>query len=153
MKNLAKIFLPLLALSLLFAAGCSSDSEGSSAPEYCGNYTSTQNFKNTIDGIVNTIDNESIKGMIQEFIKNGMSLTINENGTAKLMTMVDAKYTADGNTITFTEYTGNAEDETIKIIADKYFSSMLEKPFTYEGSALYGPFGENGSSIPCFTKI
>ena len=153
MKNLAKIFLPLLVLSLLFAAGCSSDSEGSSAPEYCGNYTSTDNFKNTIDGIVNTIDNEAIKGMIQNAIQNGMSLTINENGTAKLMTMVDAKYTADGNTITFTEYTGNAEDETIKTIADKYFGSMLNKPFTYEGDALNGPFGENGVSIPCFTKI
>lgn len=153
MKNLAKIFLPLLALSLLFAAGCSSDSEGSSAPEYCGNYTSTDNFKNTIDDIVSTIENEAIKRMIQNAIQNGMSLTINENGTAKLMTMVDAKYTADGNTITFTEYTGNAEDETIKTIADKYFGSMLGKPFTYEGGFLNGPFGENGSSIPCFEKI
>ena len=143
MKNLAKIFLPLLAVGLLFAAGCSSDSEGSSAPEYCGNYKSTQEFT---DYIISTLKDNENKDMITNAITGGIYLTINDNGKANLMSVVPVSYTAEGNTITFREF--NAE-ESIQAIAQG-FNSMLGVPFSYANGTLTATFG--GKSMECFKK-
>lgn len=145
MKNLAKIFLPLLALSLLFGAGCSSDSEGSSAPEYCGNYTSTQEFTNYI---ISTLDGNENKDLISDAIEEkGILLTINDNGKATLMMMVPVSYTAEGNAITFREF--NATEESIQAIANG-FNNMLNVPFTYANGTLSAAF--DGKSMECFKK-
>lgn len=146
MKNLAKIFLPLLALSLLFAAGCSSDSEGSSAPEYCGEYTATPEFLAALD----TAMGEDSLITIKE-----MGLTMHESGGFALSGLpvpISGTYTeTSANTFRF------ELDEESQALAQKagmaeIFAGILGTSFTYADGKLSAVFAEGQPAIPCFTK-
>lgn len=147
MKNLAKIFLPLLALSLLFAAGCSSDSEGSSAPEYCGEYTATPEFLAALDAAMGE----------NSFITiSKMGLTMHESGGFALSGLpvpISGTYTETrANTFRF------ELDEESQALAQgagmaEIFAGILRTSFTYADGKLSAVFAEGQPAVPCFTKI
>lgn len=143
MKNLAKIFLPLLALSLLFAAGCSSDSEGSSAPEYCGEYTATPEFL------------AALNAAMGEDSLITMGLTMHESGGFALSGLpvpISGTYTETrANTFRF------ELDEESQAIAQgagmaKIFDDILKASFTYADGKLSAVYAEGEPAVPCFTK-
>lgn len=147
MKNLAKIFLPLLALSLLFAAGCSSDSEGSSAPEYCGEYTATPEFLAAL--------NAAMKENPLKITISKMGLTMHESGgfaLSGLPVSISGTYTeTSANTFRF------ELDEESQALAQgagmaKIFADILEASFTYADGKLSAVYAEGEPAVPCFTK-
>ena len=146
MKNLAKIFLPLLALSLLFAAGCSSDSEGSSAPEYCGEYTATPEFLAALNAAM---------GEDSPITISKMGLTMHESGgfaLSGLPVSISGTYTeTSANTFRF------ELDEESQALAQeagmaKIFADILEASFTYADGKLSAVYAEGEPAFPCFTK-
>ncbi|MBO8450568.1 MAG: hypothetical protein IAA96_05615 [Spirochaetes bacterium] len=145
MKNLAKIFLPLLALSLLFGA-CSSDSEGSSAPEYCGEYTATPEFLAALNAAM---------GENPLITISKMGLTMHESGgfaLSGLPVSISGTYTETrANTFHF------ELDEKSQALAQgagmaEIFAGILGTSFTYANNTLSAPLGESQASMPCFTK-
>lgn len=143
MKNLAKIFLPLLALSLLFAAGCSSDSEGSSAPEYCGEYTATPEFL------------AKLNAAIGENSISKMGLTMHESGgfaLSGLPVSISGTYTETrANTFRF------ELDEESQALAQgagmaEIFADILAASFTYADGKLSAVHTEGEPAFLCFTK-
>lgn len=147
MKNLAKIFLPLLALSLLFAAGCSSDSEGSSAPEYCGEYTATPQFLAALDA---AMGEESLITI------DKMGLTMHESGGFALSGLpvpISGTYTETGaNTFRF-ELDKESQDTAQTADMAEVFKGILGASFTYADGTLSAAFVPDQPAIPCFTKI
>lgn len=149
MKNLAKIFLPLLALSLLFAAGCSSDSEGSSAPEYCGEYTATQQFLGALNQAIGDPD----------ITFTEMGLTMHESGGFALSGFeaigisISGTYTETGaNTFRF-ELDKESQDTAQTAGMAEVFQGILNASFTYADGTLSAAFAPGQPAIPCFEKI
>lgn len=146
MKNLAKIFLPLLALSLLFAAGCSSDSEGSSAPEYCGEYTATPQFLAALDA---AMGEESLITI------DKMGLTMHESGGFALSGLpvpISGTYTETGaNTFRF-ELDKESQDTAQTAGMAEVFKGILGASFTYADGTLSAVFDADQPAIPCFKK-
>ena len=147
MKNLAKIFLPLLALSLLFAAGCSSDSEGSSAPEYCGEYTATPQFLAALDAAM---------GQDSPITIDKMGLTMHESGGFALSGLpvpISGTYTETGaNTFRF-ELDKESQDTAQGAGMAEVFAGILGTSFTYADGKLSAAFAAGQPAIPCFEKI
>lgn len=147
MKNLAKIFLPLLALSLLFAAGCSSDSEGSSAPEYCGEYTATREFLVALDAAM---------GEDSPITISKMGLTMHESGgfvLSGLPVPISGTYTETGaNTFRF-ELDKESQDTAQTAGMAEVFKGILGASFTYADGKLSAAFAAGQPAIPCFEKI
>lgn len=145
MKNLAKIFLPLLALSLLFAAGCSSDSEGSSAPEYCGEYTATPQCLAAL--------NQEIGDPDITFTE--MGLTMHESGGFALSGLpvpISGTYTETGaNTFRF-ELDKESQDTAQAAGMAEVFQDILNTSFTYADGTLSAAFAADQPAIPCFKK-
>lgn len=143
MKNLAKIFLPLLTLSLLFAAGCSSDSD---APEYCGEYTATPEFLTALNAAM---------GEDSPITISKMGLTMHESGgfaLSGLPVSISGTYTeTSANTFRF------ELDEESQALAQgagmaKIFADILEASFTYADGKLSAVYAEGEPAVPCFTK-